>query len=90
MRRSPSRILLALEDREDHRAAVVEFAVEAGLPQAVEEPCAAADFMRQINRQALRLEWVAAHLQRLWNQVPELTPSWPADFGERATDSFSW
>ena len=71
----PSGILPALEDREDHRAAVVEFAVEAGPPPAVQEPCIAANVMRQISRQAFRFEGVAAQLQERWSLVPELPPS---------------
>ena len=46
----PSQISLALEDREDHRAAVVELLVESGPPPADKVPCAAADFMRRVNR----------------------------------------
>ena len=85
----PSGISLALEDREDHRAAMVEFAVEAGPPLAVQVPCTAADFMRHINRQALRMEGVAAQLQEKWSMVPELPPSWPADLAEWALGSLT-
>ena len=49
----PPELSLALEDREDHRAAVVEFRVEVGLPQALQAPSNAVTLMRLLNRQAL-------------------------------------
>ncbi len=67
----------------------MEFAVEAGPPRAMKEPCTAADFMKQISRRVFRMEGVAAQLQELWSQAPELPLAWPADFAERALGSLA-
>ena len=85
----PKEICLALEDRLDHRMALVEFAVEAVRPPAARAPCTPADFMRHINRQALRLPEVAAQLQAKWSSVPDLPAAWPAELSERALGSLT-
>jgi hypothetical protein len=85
----PDTISLALEDRLDHRLAWVDFAVDVRPAKAALPPCTAADFMRHINRRALRLPEVAEQLQRRWSSVPALPLTWPADLCEQAMGSLA-
>ena len=82
----PDSVSLAIEDRVDHRLALVDFEVELKPQGRAPPPHTAADFMRHINRQALRLPEVAEELQRMWVEVPPLPPVWPAtrDRAQRA------
>ena len=85
----PESVSIALEDRLDHRLAWVDFAVEVRPAKAALPPCTAADFMRHINRRALRLPAVAEELQLKWSSVPSLPPGWPADLCEQAMGSLA-
>ena len=85
----PESVSIALEDRLDHRLAWVDFAVEVRPAKAALPPCTAADFMRHINRRALRLPAVAEELQLKWSSVPSLPPGWPADLCEQAVGSLA-
>ena len=56
--------------------------MESGPPPANKVPFTAADFMRRVSRQALRLPDVSARLQELWSEVLELPASWPPDLAK--------
>ena len=85
----PEAVSIALEDRLDHRLAWVDFAVEVRPAKAALPPCTAADFMRHINRRALRLPAVEEEVQLKWSSVPSLPPGWPADLCEQAMGSLA-
>jgi hypothetical protein len=56
-------VCLAIEDRMDHRMAVIELSVGVGPQPAPQAQWASGDFMRHINRRALNLPASAEALQ---------------------------